>query len=63
MIPHNHREHTTVLVVYDLRDPDAWQRAHDELEVWGREMAKIHALGLNHIVIEFLPGGALGASA
>ena len=46
-------------VVYDLRDPRAWERAGRERRAWGRERALIHPLTNDVIVIEFMPGGAL----
>lgn len=52
-----------MIVVYDLRDPDTWERAHRERRAWGGEYSEIHALDNDHVVIEFRPGGALEASA
>lgn len=45
-------------VLYDLGDASAWQRAGDELEAWGKNRTKIHALGTDHILVEFYAGGA-----
>lgn len=56
-----HRE--SVLVLYDLRDAAAWQQAGRDRETWGRECSVIHGLDNDHVVIEFRPGGALGAAA
>jgi hypothetical protein len=49
--------------VYDLRDPDAWERAGRERAAWGRMWTEIHTLDNDHVIIEFKPGGALEASA
>lgn len=54
---------TIVLVVYDLRDVRQWEQAGRDRRAWGREMTQIHALDDDHVVIEFMAGGALGASA
>ncbi len=47
-----------IVVLYDLRDPDAWERAGRERRAWGRERTVVHALDNDHVVIEFMPGGA-----
>jgi hypothetical protein len=47
------------LVIYDLRDPQAWRRAHRERAAWGRLRSEIHPLGNDHVVIEYRPGGDL----
>lgn len=52
-----------LVVLYDLADPDAWERAGRERRAWGRERTVVHALDNDHVVIEFMPGGALEASA
>ncbi len=49
-------EHT-VWVVYDLRDPDQWERAREDREAWGRGFSEVHTLDTDHILIEFGPGG------
>jgi hypothetical protein len=56
-------EATSTLVLYDLRDPDAWERAGRDRRVWGRGMTEIYTLDTDHVVIEFKPGGALELSA
>lgn len=56
-----YREST--LVIYDLRDPVAWERAGRDRHVWGRELSEIYDLDNDHVVIEFKAGGALEASA
>lgn len=52
-----------VVKAYDLRDPEAWERAGRERAAWGREMSEIHRLDNDHVIIVFKPGGALEASA
>jgi hypothetical protein len=52
-----------IVVVYDLTDPDAWERAGRERRAWGRERAIIHPLTNNVIAVEFKPGGARELSA
>ena len=54
---------TSTLVVYDLRDPETWERARREREAWGRKLAEIHALDNDHVVIEYKAGGARELSA
>jgi hypothetical protein len=46
------------LVLYDLADPEAWQRAGDELEAWGKKRTAVHRLGSEHVIIEYRAGGA-----
>jgi hypothetical protein len=48
-----------IVVLYDLTDPGAWERAGRERRTWGRERTAIHGLDNDHVVIEFKPGGAL----
>ena len=48
----------TIWVLYDLRDLEGWQRAHEDLEAWGREYAVVFVMGLHHILMVFRPGGA-----
>ncbi len=64
MLPDARAEHIGAVVkVYDLRDPDAWERAGRERAAWGRQWTEIHTLDNEHVIIEFKPGGALEASA
>lgn len=56
-------ESTSTLVIYDLRVPEAWERAGRDRKAWGQEYAVIHTIDNDHVVIEFRPGGALGVSA
>lgn len=53
-----HDRGASTLVVYDLRDALAWQRAGDELQAWGKEQTLVHRFGSDHIVIEYRAGGA-----
>jgi hypothetical protein len=55
--------HEAIVAAYDLRDPDAWERAGRERRAWGRERTVVHALDDDHVVIEFMPGGARELSA
>lgn len=54
---------TSTLVVYDLRDPEAWMRAHRERAAWGKGCTSDYVLGPDHVILEFRAGGALEASA
>lgn len=49
----------SVLVVYDLSDPLQWTAAGEERRAWGRERTIIHTLDNDHILIEYMAGGAL----
>lgn len=53
-----HEGGQSTLVLYDLRDASAWQRAGDELQVWGKERTSVHRFGSDHVVIEYRAGGA-----
>jgi hypothetical protein len=60
IIPNNAPKDTgSIVKVYDLRDPEVWERAGRELDAWGRSRSVIHTLDLDHVAIEFRPGGAL----
>lgn len=54
---------TSTLVMYDLRDPETWMRAHRERAAWGKSRTTVHVLDPDHVVLEFRAGGALEASA
>ena len=45
-------------VLYDLRDPEAFERARTDREAWGKDHAHVHPVGLNHVLLVFWPGGA-----
>lgn len=57
-----HGEYASVLVIYDLGDPEVWQRAIREQQSWPREHRRLHSLGPDHIVLELLPGALSGKS-
>jgi hypothetical protein len=57
MIPESWPERT-VWVAYDLRDPDQWEQARQDREAWGKALATVHTLDVDHVVIAFYPGGA-----
>jgi hypothetical protein len=46
-----------VIVVYDLRDPDAWRQAHAHRRLWGRRFSEYYFLDDDHVLIVFIPGG------
>jgi hypothetical protein len=46
---------TALLVVYDLRDPLAWQAAHRHRGTWGRLYTDIVALDYDHVLLVFRP--------
>lgn len=52
-----HEGGLSTLVLYDLRDVLAWQRAGDELQAWSRERTVVHRFGSDHVIIEFRAGG------
>lgn len=52
-----------IVVLYDLRDPDDWERAGRERRAWGRERSVVHPLTNDVIAVEYKPGGARELSA
>ncbi len=56
-------EHTGIMIVFDLEDPDSWEQAREDRAAWGKELTEIHTLDNNHVAIVFMPGGTLEASA
>ncbi len=44
-----------MIVLYDLRDPSAWQAAHRHRASWGKLYTDIHALDLDHVALVFRP--------
>jgi hypothetical protein len=44
-----------VIVVYDLRDPAAWQAAHRHRATWGRLHTDIVALDYDRVLLVFRP--------
>ncbi len=61
LYPNNADE--AIAVLFDLRDPEAWERAGRERRAWGRKLTTIHTLDNDHVVIVFLPGGAADLEA
>lgn len=53
-----HEGGQSTLVLYDLRDAEAWQRAGEELQAWGKVRTSVHSLSPDHVIIEYRPGGA-----
>lgn len=51
-------EATSTLVIYDLRDPEAWAKAGDVRKVWGKAHSEVHTLDADHIAVVLKPGGA-----
>jgi hypothetical protein len=62
ILPEPGSERIGVVIVYDLSDADQWEQAREDRELWGRSRSEVHALGTDHIVIEFKPEGALETS-
>ena len=46
-------------MVYDLRDAAQWTAAGEARRAWGRDLAVIHDLDQDHVLIEFRAGGLL----
>ncbi len=46
------------LVLYDLRDTEAWERAGRESKAWGKPHTTIYSMGAEHLLIEYRAGGA-----
>ena len=44
-------------IVYDLRDPDAWDHAHTHRGMWGKLYTNIHTLDTDHVALVFRPAG------
>jgi hypothetical protein len=42
-------------IVYDLRDPAAWERAPLDRRFWGHLYTDIHALDNDHVALVFRP--------
>lgn len=56
-------EESSILILFDLKDPEQWERSGRERRAWGREHSEIHTITNDIIIIEFRAGGALEASA
>jgi hypothetical protein len=63
ILPERGSERTEDVIIYDLRDPDAGEQARKDRGQWGQARSEVHALDNDRIIIEFLPGPALEASA
>ena len=46
------------IIIYDLRDPNAWLQAHRDIAVWGKERAHFENLDSDHVIIAFFHGAA-----
>lgn len=53
-----HDRGEATMVVYNLGDPEAWERAGREIECWGKARTTIHALDSDRILVEYHAGGA-----
>jgi len=53
----------SVLVHYNLAEPEQWAVAGEERRAWGRAQTEVHVLTNDVIAVEFKPGGALEASS
>lgn len=49
---------TSTLVVYDLRDPEAWTKVGEVRKAWGKAHSEVHTLDADHIALVLKPGGA-----
>ncbi len=47
----------TFVVTYDLRDPEAWQRAHKHRRLWGKLYSDYHILDQDHVLLAFRSAG------
>lgn len=46
-----------LVMIYDLRDAKAWERASRDAGFWGRLYTDIHTLDTNHVALVFRPAG------
>jgi hypothetical protein len=37
-------EHTGIMIVFDLEDPDSWEQAREDRAAWGKELTEIYTL-------------------
>jgi hypothetical protein len=44
-------------MIYDLRDEEAWRKAHRDRSLWGKIYTDIHVLDNDHIILSFRSGG------
>lgn len=54
---------TDRLVVFDLRDAEAWEQAGRARTAWGRNHSEIHALDNDHVAIVFWGAEELEAAS
>ncbi len=45
------------LIAYDLRDANAWRRAHKHRRLWGKLYADYHVLDQDHVLLVFRSAG------
>jgi hypothetical protein len=48
-------ETVVLTVVYDLRDPGAWEQANRARSTWGKLYTDVHHLEDDHVVLVFRP--------
>lgn len=53
-----HDRGESTMVLYDLGNPEAWERAGREAQAWGKDRTTVYSLSSEHIVIEYRAGGA-----
>jgi hypothetical protein len=46
-----------LVMVYDLRDPGAWQQGRRHRRLWGQLYTDVHTLDTDHIALVFRTGG------
>ena len=61
ILPKDERPGT--LVIYDLRDDEAWRCAHQDRRVWGKALCDFYVLDSDHVILLFRPGGAMELEA
>lgn len=52
------RPNEAMVVLFDLRDPDAWLEAGAIRKAWGSRFSEVHALDTDHVAVVLKPGGA-----
>ena len=57
IVPEATPERTEILVLFDLRDPAAWERGRSHREPWGKGLTHVDPMGLDHVLIAFRRGG------
>jgi hypothetical protein len=51
-----------MVVLFDLRDPDAWLEAGAIRKAWGPRFSEVYTLDADHVAVVLKPGAA-GAEA